>query len=257
MAASDCCDGLMAHDRPRIRGLSPGPGVHLGETSAAGSRIAARAASAIWRRAEYSLNRMVEAVRDVDPWVGRRGTDAASPVPLRTEGSTVYCAARASDSRSMTQEGYDRLREELAVLSTERREEVAEWLRAAREDGADPSENDDLADALQQQERLDGRIMQLEEILADARVVPPSDDGIVAVGTRVQVGLENGQVVEYELVGASEADASNARISIASPVGRALHGRAPGDVLDVETPRGRKRLQVVAVDIAATPLVAA
>jgi transcription elongation factor GreA len=169
----------------------------------------------------------------------------------------VYSAARASDSKSMTPEGYDRLHEELGVLSTERHAEVAEWLRAAREDGADPAENGDLADALHEQERLEARIRQLEEILAGARVVAPSDDGIVAIGTRVQVGHENGEVVEYELVGASEADASNARISIASPVGRALHGRAPGDVVEVETPRGRKRLHVVAVDSAGAPLVPA
>jgi transcription elongation factor GreA len=157
----------------------------------------------------------------------------------------------------MTQEGYDRLHEELAVLTSERREEVAEWLRAAREDGGDPSENGDLDHALQEQERLEGRIGRLEAVLAGARVVPPSDDGIVAIGTRVRVGDENGQIVEYELVGASEADASNARISIASPVGRALQGRALGDVVDVETPRGRKRLQVVAVDVAAATLVSA
>jgi transcription elongation factor GreA len=169
----------------------------------------------------------------------------------------VDSADRESDSQLMTPEGYDRLRGELIVLCTERRAEVAEWLRAARDDGGDPSENGDLANALDEQDRLEHRISGLEAVLAMARIVAPTDDGRAQIGTRLQVRRETGPVVHYELVGVSEANASEGRISIASPVGRALAGRTPGDVVDVETPRGVKRLEVVAVDGLAAPLAAA
>lgn len=162
-----------------------------------------------------------------------------------------------SNAREMTPEGYDRLREDLAVLCTERREEVAEWVRVAREDGGDPSENGDLADALQEQDRLERRISQLEVLLATARVVAPVDDGTVGIGTRVGVRGEDGRVVQYELVGASEADVSKGRISIASPVGRALTGRGQGDIVDVETPGGPRSLRIVEVDNVAAPLAPA
>jgi transcription elongation factor GreA len=173
------------------------------------------------------------------------------------KGATVDTAAHENDPILMTPEGYDRLLDELDVLCTERREEVAEWLRAAREDGSDPSENGDLAHALQEQDWLERRISQLETILALARVVAPIDDGTAGIGTRVRVRRENCRVVQYELVGVSEANASEDRISIASPVGRALTGRAPGDVVDVKTPRGLKRLEVVAVDGIVAPLAPA
>jgi transcription elongation factor GreA len=156
----------------------------------------------------------------------------------------------------MTLEGYERLREELDLLCSERREEVAEWLRAARDDGGDPSENIDLANALLEQDRLERRISQLEGVLSMARVVAPTDDGTAGIGTRVRVRGETGRVAEYELVGVSEADASQGRISIASPVGRALSGRAPGDIVVVETPRIAP-LEVVAVDGIAAPLAPA
>jgi transcription elongation factor GreA len=169
----------------------------------------------------------------------------------------VDSADRQSDWQLMTPEGYDRLRGKLIVLCTERRAEVAEWLRAAREDGGDPSENGDLANAIDEQDRLEHRISHFEAVFAMARIVAPADDGRAQIGTRLQVRRENGPVVQYELVGVSEADASKGRISIASPVGRALAGRTPGDVVDVETPRGVKRLEVVAVEGLAAPLAAA
>jgi transcription elongation factor GreA len=156
----------------------------------------------------------------------------------------------------MTLEGYERLREELDLLCTVRRGEVAEWLRAAREDGGDPSENGDLANALSEQDRLERRITELEGVLSMARVVVPSDDGTARIGARVRVRRQNGRVAEYELVGVSEADASKGRISIASPVGRALSGRAPGDTVVVQTPRGIAPLEVIAVDGIAASLAA-
>jgi transcription elongation factor GreA len=168
----------------------------------------------------------------------------------------VYGGFRESDARSMTLEGYEQLREGLNLLCTERREEVAEWLRAAREDGGDPSENGALADALDQHDRLEQRISHLEGVLSTARVVAPNDDGTAGIGARVRVRRENGRVAEYQLVGVSEADASKGRISIASPVGRALCGRVPGDTVVVQTPRGVAPLEVIAVDGIAAPLAA-
>jgi transcription elongation factor GreA len=148
----------------------------------------------------------------------------------------------------MTLQGYHRLCDELAVLRTERRQEIAKRLRAAREDGGDPSENGDLADALHEQDQLEHRIAQLMETLAAARIVLPVDDGTAGIGTRVSVRKQDGGVAHYELVSASEADIPRGRISVASPVAQALAGRRCGDVVDVETPRGPVQLEIVAVE---------
>jgi transcription elongation GreA/GreB family factor len=138
------------------------------------------------------------------------------------------------DARSMTLEGYHRLRSELAVLRTERRQ-----------------------DGLQEQDQLEGRIAQLAEALAAARIVLPVDDGTAGIGTRVSVRRQDGGVADYELVPASEADVPRGRISVASPVAQALAGRSRGDVVEVETPRGRMQLEILAVEhlpAAVTPL---
>lgn len=162
---------------------------------------------------------------------------------------TAQAASWQADDVFMTQEGYDRLRSELLKLTTTTRRELAERLRQARGDGANPVENGDFVDALDESGVLERPIGELKARLAAARVaVPPAGDGVAAIGTRVGVRTRDGDVLHYELVGAGEADPARRQISISSPVGDAIAGRRAGDRIDVETPRSRVRFDLVSVD---------
>jgi transcription elongation factor GreA len=181
------------------------------------------------------------------------GTDAAvvaaaSAVPITGKDRGVDSTMVSSDAHAMTQAGYERLRDELQELSTTRRDELADALKDARADGGDLADNAALADAIDEQQRLERRIEELEATLAYARIVPPARDGTAGIGSRVRVCREGRPPIVYELVGALEADPRTHRVSIASPVGRALLGRSAGDIVDVDTPSGRRRLEVLAVD---------
>jgi len=148
----------------------------------------------------------------------------------------------------MTREGYDRLRRELEALTTTARSDVAERLRAARDHGGNPAENGELMDAIDEQSLLEQRISALETRLASARVVAAAGDGTAGMGTRVRLRSRTAGIVEYELVGAGEADPGGGRISIDSPVGRAIAGRRPGETIEVETPRRVRRLELLSVE---------
>jgi transcription elongation factor GreA len=157
----------------------------------------------------------------------------------------------ADRSDQVTREGYQRLQVELERLMTTGRAEIARWLRDAREDGGEPGENAHLSEALEQQALLERHIAELEHRLATARIVEPAADGTVEIGARVHLCTPNGTARVYQLVGAREGDPSERRISIDSPVGQPLFGRVPGDVVEVDAPRGRRRFEILAIDAAA------
>jgi len=102
--------------------------------------------------------------------------------------------------------------------------------------------------ALEEQTLLDHRIAALENLLADAQIVPPTTDGTAGIGTVVRLRTSSGEVRPYELVGAGETDGRPNTISIQSPVGQALHGRRPGDRIEVEAPLRVRRLDLVSVE---------
>jgi transcription elongation factor GreA len=172
---------------------------------------------------------------------------------FNSRGATVLTAGTANrptdDPALMTQEGYDRLQSELLTLTTTTRRELAVRLSEARAARANPAENGELIDALDQCATLEQRIGELKARLAAARVAAPAcDDGVAAIGTRVGLRTGDGQVLHYELVGAGEADPARWRISISSPVGVAIAGRSAGDQIDVDTPRRRVRFDLVSVE---------
>ena len=105
------------------------------------------------------------------------------------------------------------------------------------------ADNLELIDALEYQGLLERRIKALEAAMASARVVhEPPRDGTIGIGTSVELrDIDRGRQSAYELVGSVEADPAQRRLSVASPVGRALLGRRTGDVLEVQVPRGRMR----------------
>ncbi|HEX8086982.1 MAG TPA: transcription elongation factor GreA [Solirubrobacteraceae bacterium] len=157
-----------------------------------------------------------------------------------------------SDVGAMTREGFERLHAELEELVTVRRPAIADWLRDAREDGGEPGENAGVAEALEERALLEQRIAELRRALAEARIVAPAVDGSIGVGAYVRLRPPTGGTLEYQLVGAAEAEPSRRRISVESPVGQALLGRAAGETVEVDAPSGRREFEIVAVDYAGT-----
>lgn len=148
----------------------------------------------------------------------------------------------------LTPEGREKLQQELEFLVNVRRPEVAEAIRSAKEEG-DISENSAYDAAKEQQAFVEGRIMQIEQMLKNAEIIEsPIVTTIVALGSRVKV-VEKGskETEDYQIVGSAEADPSKGRISNESPVGKALMGKKKGDKVMVKTPAGDRQLQLVDV----------
>ncbi|HZP72880.1 MAG TPA: transcription elongation factor GreA [Gaiellaceae bacterium] len=150
----------------------------------------------------------------------------------------------------ITPSGLDRLNAELHELTTQGREEIAERLRYAAAGETNPAENADYLAVREDQALLEQRIAMLKERLATAEVVEPQlGNGRVDVGERVRLReLDSGERLDVELVGSLEADIVAGRISVASPVGRAIVGLRRGQVADVDAPGGQIRFRVVAVE---------
>jgi transcription elongation factor GreA len=156
-------------------------------------------------------------------------------------------ATSVDDGLLITSRGYEDLRAELETLRGGIAPELSERLRDARQDGH-LADNPPLFDLLEEQAQLDQRIALLEAQLAAAQIAAPATDGRAGIGSRVRVrDLEVGNTAEYELVGASEPNVGNGRVSVAAPVGRALFGQRVGARLDVATPGGKLPLEVLGV----------
>jgi transcription elongation factor GreA len=150
----------------------------------------------------------------------------------------------------LTPEGYRRLKEEIDYLSTKKREEVAERIKESRYFG-DISENSEYDDAKNEQAMLEQRIFALEEKLRSAIVIDAKDvkTDTVGVGTKVTLqDLDRGDVLQYSLVGSAEANPAQHKLSNESPVGRAIMGHAPGDVVSVTVPQGVMHLKILAIE---------
>ena len=149
----------------------------------------------------------------------------------------------------LTEEGLKQLTDEVNLLSTVKREEVAERIRAAREFG-DITENSEYDDAKNEQALLEHRIALLQEKLKRARVIKDCeiDTDKVCVGSTVSLrDKKTGQVRMYALVGSAEADPTSARLSNESPVGQAIIGKRVGDVVTVPVPVGALSYEIVAI----------
>jgi transcription elongation factor GreA len=143
----------------------------------------------------------------------------------------------------LTTEGLEELRNRIEYLRGERRREVAERIKEAREFG-DISENSEYDDAKNEQAMLEKQIADLEERLASARVIDAKsvDTDIVGVGTTVHVkDQKTEKSTKFKLVGSAEADPSNNKLSNESPVGKALLGHKRGETVTVPVPRGPAR----------------
>jgi transcription elongation factor GreA len=149
----------------------------------------------------------------------------------------------------LTEEGLKALQEEVSLLSTVKREEVAERIRAARDFG-DITENSEYDDAKNEQALLEHRIALLQEKLRRARVIKDSEieTDKVSVGSTVTLrDKDAGETRIYTVVGSAEADPANARVSNESPVGQAILGKRVGDVVTVPVPVGALKYEILAI----------
>jgi transcription elongation factor GreA len=146
---------------------------------------------------------------------------------------------------AITAEGLAALKEELHRLENEGRHQMARRISAAREHG-DLKENAEYHAAKEDQAHLETRISKLAERLRNARVVEtPADADVVHFGSTVHVVDEQtGRAQTFTLVGPTEADLKNGRLSAESPMAEALMGAAPGDVVEVAAPSGPRRWRV-------------
>lgn len=149
----------------------------------------------------------------------------------------------------LTYEGLKKLEDELQDLKVNRRKEVAQKIKEAREQG-DLSENAEYDAAKDEQRDIEARIEEIEKILKDAEVYLEEDVdlGKVSIGCIVKIlDMEYDEEIEYKVVGATEANSLKGRISNESPVGKALMGSGVGDVISVETQAGMLQYKVLEI----------
>jgi transcription elongation factor GreA len=150
----------------------------------------------------------------------------------------------------LTKSGLDALREELDYLVGERRQQIAQQIAEAKAEG-DLRENAGYDEAKNAQAFVEGRIRELKVKIHNAQIIDDTQtpDNEVALGRRVVV-RENGYVAEeiYTIVGSTETDPNNGRISNESPIGKALLGHTAGDVVSVKAPAGEIEFEIVRVE---------
>lgn len=147
----------------------------------------------------------------------------------------------------LTVEGLKKLEEELERNKSVKRRDVAERIKQAIDFG-DISENSEYEDAKNEQAWIEGRILTLEKMLRNAKIIDDENIGTdeVSLGSTVTLrDVEFQEELEYTIVGSMEADPNNSKISNESPVGRAILGKAKGDVVDVVVPVGVLKYEIV------------
>ena len=146
----------------------------------------------------------------------------------------------------ISQEGYDKLTDELTILTTVKRKEIAERIERAKELG-DLSENAEYSEAKDAQALNEGRILELTNTIKNVTIVQHDGSrGAVVMGSKVKVESD-GKEKEYTIVSFNEADPVNGKISNESPLGVAFLHKKKGDSVEVETPRGTVRYKIVKI----------
>jgi len=152
----------------------------------------------------------------------------------------------------LTREGYEKLKQEIEYLSTEKRREVADRIRIAREFG-DIAENAEYDDAKNDQALLEHRIATLEERLIAARVIKKGEvsSEAVSIGSKVRLkDMDANETIEYHIVGSAEANPAEHKLSNESPVGKAIIGKKKGEVVEVAAPRGSLKFKILEIKAA-------
>ena len=152
----------------------------------------------------------------------------------------------------LTPEGYEKLTQELDLLRTDKRREVADRIRIAREFG-EIAENAEYDDAKNEQAMLEHKIAQLEERLLSARVITKKEilKDAVSIGSHVRLrDMQANKTFEYHIVGSAEANPAENKLSNESPVGKAIMGKKKGEVVEVAAPRGALKFKILEIKAA-------
>lgn len=152
-----------------------------------------------------------------------------------------------SDIRYYTEEGLQKLKEELHQMESVERPKISQQIAEARDKG-DLSENAEYDAAKEAQGLLETKIAQLKNIVANARIIDESqlDDSKVLILSKVKIkNVSNGMELTYTLVAENEADLKAKKISIESPIGRGLLGKEVGDIADIEVPNGIMKFEII------------
>ena len=154
-----------------------------------------------------------------------------------------------SERVPMTRSGLLRLKEELKRLKAVERPKIVQEIAEARSHG-DLSENAEYHAAKEKQAHVEGRIAQVEHWIASAEVIDVSKHAgdKVIFGATVHLETESGDAAKYRIVGELEADLKQGKISVTSPIARALIGRSEGDTVVVRTPGGQKEYEIQSID---------
>jgi len=149
----------------------------------------------------------------------------------------------------LTYEGLEKLENELEYLKTVARKEIAEKIKQALSFG-DLSENSEYDEVKNEQAKMEGRIVQIEKMLKNAKVIDEDDvtTDAVSLGSKVTVlDMENKEEIEYIIVGSTEANPMELKISDESPIGNALMGKKVGDILKVTVPLGLVKFKILKI----------
>ena len=156
-----------------------------------------------------------------------------------------------SNIQYLSQEGYEKLDAELKDLKTRGRREIADEIAEARAKG-DLSENAEYDAAKEAQGHMETRITQLEDILANARIIDAKDLDLTKVRVLTKVTILNkkmGKEMQYTLVSANEADFAKGKISVDSPIGKGLLGKEIGETVVIDVPAGKLELEIKNIEI--------
>jgi len=149
-----------------------------------------------------------------------------------------------AEIKKLTLEGYKKIQEELKELKEVKRKQIAERIQEAKEHG-DLSENAEYHEAREEQSFIEGQIIELENILKNSVIMEETatQEQIVKIGSKIILDC-NGTIINYTIVGSTEADPKNNLISCDSPLGQALLDRKKGEIIKVNIPRGEIEFKI-------------
>lgn len=147
----------------------------------------------------------------------------------------------------ITEEGYQKLQEELQYLKNVKRKEISGRIELAKSFG-DLSENAEYTDARNEQSFVEGRIMELELLLKTATVIKQTSGGsTIIMGSKIKIKMD-GVTREFLIVGPQEADPVAGKVSYESPMGKSFLGKKVGDKFEIEVPKGKIKIEIVAIE---------
>ena len=150
------------------------------------------------------------------------------------------------DNKVLTNEGLSKLKDELEHLKNEKRPQVSDRIKSAKELG-DLSENAEYQEAKEEQSFVEGRILELEYLIKTSSIVEKGkNNGKVQVGCQVKID-KDGQIMSFTIVGSTEADPAQGKISLESPFGDALMGKSVGDEVEINLPSGKVKCRILEI----------